>query len=458
MKTHRYDGSRLKRVLASMVTDQTVCSRIAAQWKGDGLFDSAYANLVGRWCVEHLQRFGTPPNGQLVSQLERWVSKVKPDDKVQQLVERLVREVQNEVKKGEQANTEYMIDLADKYLNEVRVRKAVEDAQGELDVGQAEKAYERLTSINRIELGQGSLVKPAEEFDVWRQAFDKTRQPQLFGYPGDLDGFLGRHMTRNHLISFMAPEKTGKTTWLRDASYRALRAKRRVAYFEVGDSDQDEVLLWFGIRAARVPEEAGVIRVPERVNKDGRVKRKQVEHESGISPGAAFKAFKRVCKSSDSFRLSCHPNSSMDVMGIRSMLLDWGREGWVADVVVIDYADILAPPSGIKDLLQQIEVTWKQLRRISQEFHSLVLTATQASAAAYSDKVKTLSKRHFSGRKTKLAEVNGMVGINVSNEDKRRGVTRINWIARRKGYYSETRYCTVAGCMDICNPAIRSIL
>ena len=143
-------------------------------------------------------------------------------------------------------------------------------------------------------------------------------------------------------------------------------------------------------------------------------------------------------------------------MGIFSILRDWAREDWVADVVVIDYADILAPPAGVRDTLDQIDLTWRQLRRMSQEMHALVLTATQASALAYGSKVKGLGKQHFSGRKTKLAHVNGMVGLISNPEDSKKGIIRVNWVVRRRGRFNENSLMPVAGCLDLAAPFIRT--
>ena len=126
------------------------------------------------------------------------------------------------------------------------------------------------------------------------------------------------------------------------------------------------------------------------------------------------------------------------------------------DVVVIDYADILAPPKGVADPLVQIDETWKALRRMSQDFHCLVLTASQSNAAAYGEKQSILGRKHFSGRKTKLAHVNGMIGLNSTEKESVHDIQRWNWVVQRKGKYRESRCCTVVGCLDCGCPSIIS--
>jgi hypothetical protein len=156
-------------------------------------------------------------------------------------------------------------------------------------------------------------------------------------------------------------------------------------------------------------------------------------------------------------RLSCHSNSTISIDGVQSILHDWEREEWVPDVVAIDYADILAPPHGIRETLDQTDETWKRMRRMSQDMHCLVVTASQSNAAAYTAKDNTLGRKHFSGRKTKLAHVNAMIGINCSEADKKLGVMRLNWVVRRNAQFSEQNAVTVAGCLGVANVAMKSL-
>ena len=353
-------------------------------------------------------------------------------------------------------NSDYLIDRANRYFNKVKIRKLQASLEDEMQAGQVETAYNLVLDHTRVELGQGSLVKPAEDYEAWRDAFNPERTRSLFGYPGVLDGFLGSAMVRDSLLAFMAPDKTGKSFVLGDAAVRAVKTRLRCAYFDVGDMTQADILMRLGCRAARKPEKAGTIKLPLSLDAAGKVEFESRTFDNDLTPAEAFKAFKKVCRGKDLFRLSCHPNSSIDVMGIISILRDWAREGWVADVIVIDYADILAPPSGVRDTLDQIDLTWRQMRRMSQELHALVLTATQASALAYGNKVKALGKQHFSGRKTKLAHVNGMIGLNATPEDKRAGILRVNWVVRRRGRYNETSLMPIAGCLDLAAPFIRA--
>jgi hypothetical protein len=77
--------------------------------------------------------------------------------------------------------------------------------------------------------------------------------------------------------------------------------------------------------------------------------------------------------------------------------------------VIIDYADILAPDVDCTrlDKLEQTNRNWQRMRRLSQERHCLVITATQAAATAYDKDSMTL--KDFSDNKKKYAHVTAYV-------------------------------------------------
>ena len=85
-----------------------------------------------------------------------------------------------------------------------------------------------------------------------------------------------------------------------------------------------------------------------------------------------------------------------------------------------------------------------------------MVTATQANAASY--KADLLFMQHFSEDKRKLAHANGIIGINVTAEEKVREVCRLNWVVIRERDMAPTRVVHCAGCLAIGNPAIRTLM
>jgi len=460
VKTSRYEGSDVRRVLAAMIVDTTVCSRIASRWE-EGLFDSPGANLIARWCVNHVEKFNRAPGRAIQPIFEDWSLKAY-DEATSRMIERVLRYVNSERMWDEEDEDgdgaeriapEYVLELADRIFNRSRIRQAIDQAEVELDRGAVGLAFNKLQQLTQVELGPSSVIKPAEDFDAWRKAFDPERQAPLFDYPEGATDFSDS-MGRDCLVAFMGPDKTGKSMFLLDAAVRMLKKRRRVAFFDTGDMTEDDVIMRLGERVARRPRRRCSYNWPI-VGKDGKIELVQKTVRKPLSPQQAFKKFRMMCRRKDLFRLTCYPNSTVDVSGIEDVLRGWEREGWVADAVVIDYADIMAPPKGVRDPLEQVDTTWKQLRRLSQSLHCLVLTATQSNAAAYRENKGMLSRRHFSGRKTKLAHVTGMIGLNQSMEDKGRGLVKLNWVVRRHGGFSDRAFAEIFGCYEVSCPVLR---
>lgn len=456
MKVKRHDGGDLKLVLAGMATDPVVCARIASQWDGE-LFDDEDANLVAGWIVRHMKSYGQPPNGRLRGIFDEWASGPGVDEDRARAIESKLEAISREHERTSgPVDPRYVLDRAGAYFSKVRLKRRWEEVEAELDRGDVGAAYSKMTGTSRVELGAGSVVKLSEDYEAWREALDEERERPLLAYSGDLDWFLGPATTRESLLAFMGPDKSFKSFWIMDAGFRALRAGCRVAMFECGDLPRAEIMGRMAARFAKRPIKAMKYRVPASVDEEGKIEWKLKETTDRLSPGAVFKLVRKACRGRDVFRLSCHPTETLDVHGLESVLRDWARDGWVADVVLIDYADIMAAPKGVKETLDQIDKTWKGLSRIRQEFHCLVVTGTQSSALAYSNKSRVLGRQHFSGRKTKLAEVTGMIGLSVTDEGRKNCVTGLNWIVRRSGRVSEKRQVMVAGCLDIGNPAMKT--
>jgi hypothetical protein len=218
-------------------------------------------------------------------------------------------------------------------------------------------------------------------------------------------------------------------------------------------------------KAARVPtfSKAGVT-IPlsikrSRDEQTATVKHNVVDFDNDLSWQKAWKKgqqiVKRRIRSQEPYlRLAVYPNDSISAKGIEGELKQLVRESWVPDVVAIDYADNLLPPEGEREHRHQVNRTWKQLRAISQTFHCLLITATQADAKGAEAWI--ITRRHFSEDKRQDAHVTAMFALNQTEEEKEEGITRLNWNERREEFFNPYRCVYVAGCLDIGAPAIKS--
>lgn len=144
------------------------------------------------------------------------------------------------------------------------------------------------------------------------------------------------------------------------------------------------------------------------------------------------------------FKLSTYANNTLTINQIRAKLDIWEKEdGFVPDLIVIDYADLIVPETRTEFRHQQNEI-WKGLRRLSQEKgQPLVITATQSDADSYEKGRLRLS--NFSEDKRKYGHATAFYGLNQDpkGREKRFGIMRINELLLREDEFDVAREVTI---------------
>ncbi|MDR2170549.1 MAG: hypothetical protein LBP59_10440 [Planctomycetaceae bacterium] len=244
------------------------------------------------------------------------------------------------------------------------------------------------------------------------------------------------------------------TFMLLDVAWRAVLQRRRVAFFEIGDMSQNQIMLRLMQRVTKRPRRRGYYSFPTclEVDRKRNVITDPVQEyfEFGLDVEDALSACNELAIDRGLLRLSVHANSTVSVLTLESVLDSWERVGWTPDVIVIDYADLLIPVDSRLEKRHQVDETWRRLRGLSQVRHCLIITATQADAASY--KTKVLDKSNFSESKTKLAHATGIIGINATPQERDQSVRRLNWIVRREGSYNELDMLYIAGSLAVACP------
>lgn len=462
MKTEKRAGGLLARkVLLGLATDASVCASIAPLWDGKG-FSSRWENLFAGWAIKHYLKYGKPVGRDIGGYYDRWCEKNRDED-VQDAVARLVEAVSSTVKSKQKAGSpEFLIDAAQELLNRTKLDQLREEVQAKIAHGDVDEAMEAVQKFRRVEIGAGAPIQLFKGGSVVKAAFDNISEVLVKWPQPALRQFFGTAFARGEFVCFMAGEKTGKSFMLQEVAYQAITQGNNVAFFEVGDQTKSQIIRRFAARAAERPSKAdtgfkmptGL--VPGDAGDAPKLSYKVRRYEKEMTAGEAHTAFKALGKKhgSDSLQLSVHPNSSITALQIGHILQEWARDGWVADVVVVDYSDILAPLNGSAETRDQINATWKALRGLGQKLDCCMVTATQADAASY--KAHTLGRTNFSEDKRKYAHVTAMFGINRTEAEYDQGLMRLNCILARDLEFSSERCVFVAPCFAVANPCVFS--
>ena len=466
MQIETRDGSQERHILCSLVLNDHVLGRIAPHFTGNEL-STKWGNIVASWCVNHWKKYSKAPRTTINSIYRKWRLKDHGEE-TNKLMEMALEAISEEAENSsaDYTNSDYLIDQTIDYFNFVKAQKHRQEVEAALDQGNTQEALSYIANFRPVELSeQAGSDLFLDEAEV-RDTFETSMLDPLVMYGGPLGRFLNPFLVRDAFVAFVGPEKSCKSFFLQDLAYRAMTQRNRVAYFEVGDMSRRQVKRRLLVRASGHPIHADrwphTIKYPVRITRGdeiARVESKELTFNKPLNADKAWqsclKVMSQTVKSKRSFfRLSVHPNSSINVDGIRSILDGWIKEGWIPDVVVIDYLDILAPPAGRMDRREAIDLTWKQLRSLTTELHVLVAGATQANADSYTR--KTIDRRNFSESKTKNAHVTGLFGLNQTTEEKEEGTIRVNIMEGRDREFSPRRCVHVASCLALGNPAVVS--
>lgn len=468
MKVKKVKAQDERAILIGMLVNDFVLSRIAPQWGIEGLFRNNWANLIGSLSIKFFNKYSQAPRLSFPSYFEKWRDYKQRDPVAVEMMESFLADLQDDYDEYEKdLNPEYILDVATRHFNKVKLEKKLEEVQDALDTEDTEAALNEIESYRKLDFSSAAGVDVFRDSDAMREAFEESIDP-LIKYPGALGKFFGSELARDSLVGILAPEKRGKSFWVADIAWMGARQQRKVAFFAIGDMSRNQMLRRFGIRAAAWPKHKGLIKFPISIEHEGRFNDPaEVEFEEryfkrGIAWQDAKKAYDKIVKrtkiNDTLFQLKVYPSHQASVRTIRNDLKKWERdEGWIPDVIAIDYADLLdVSIYGYNDIRKAIDRSWADLRGLSQETHSLVVTPTQAASTGYADKL--LDMGDFSESKGKNAHVTAMFGINQSAKEKSLQYSKLNWIVRREEDFDTRRCVFVAECRALGRIAVKSVL
>lgn len=464
MQVENRNTNDVRRVLIAMVLDRYVIAKVSAiasaRKTEEGLFNSPWANLVAGWAIKHYEKYGEPIGKHIQVRFESWSGKGQRDPDTIKAVERLLSGLSKESSTSSLKSSEFLVDMAEALFQRVALERMARQVLAHVEVGNVEKAKAVYQSwampVATVDITDPFTLTAEDYEDI----ITANSNDVLLEYEQALNTFYQDTFSRDSFVAYLGPEKRGKSFHLMDVVVRGVQQNRRVAYFEVGDMSKRQVLRRMASRITGKPWKPGEFKLPRAIHtEDGSYEIEcdtvNLEPMSGAEVARAFSRLKKKAGLQDNLlRLSCHPNSSITIEQIRSTTLAWSLQGWTPDLIVIDYADILAPISGHAETRDQINETWKRMRRMSQELHCCVVTATQADAASYS--AERLDMTNFSEDKRKFAHVTAMIGINQKEKEKSDQVQRLNYLVLRDSEFTSEKTVFIGNALKIAHPTVCS--
>jgi len=509
MKDVQIDEFIERKICIGLIVSTDYIREVFLHWSSN-LLESSFARVLSSWCFDYFNQYGKAPKQDIES---IYTAKLKTglSKDIAEAIDLLLRSLSNEYERS-QFNLQYLLDQTKAYLRQRNLLQHTEKIQEAIKEGNITEAENLAFGYSSVAIQNNQSIDPFSQ-DIRSQvkaAFQERGIP-LIRFSKALGDMMNRELVRGAFIAFMGAEKRGKSFLLIDLALRAVRSGSNVVFFQAGDMTEAQQLRRISIYLAKRSDEVRYCKgmwIPtidcllhqtdecEIENREEIIDRifkpkEEITYDNLVQAAMHFKDHK-TCRNCDRlvgtpwlewrpetqpltwqqaykvlrlfgkkfgsrFHLSTYPNEMLNIAEIKSLLSAWERrDGFVPDVIIIDYADILAPDPDFSrvDFRQQQGKIWQRLRSLSEEKHCLVITATQIKAAGY--KKDLLSMADFSEDKRKFAHVTAMYGLNQTPEEKRIGVMRINELVVREADFDSLRPVTVLQRLQIGRPVLGS--
>jgi hypothetical protein len=451
MRRRKVDSKIEQKILTALIMSKEFLGQ-AVQILDLTLIEAEHFRTVAAWCVDYYHAYNKAPEEGIETIYHGWVEAQEEATEEMDAIHDFLEALSEDYEGAESQNIPHLLDQLAEFMRRKKLQAARDTLDYALHNGDTTAAEQAILEYRGVSTEETAGVAPLNDPEAWERTYAESQKP-LFEFPGDAGRFLNPALTRDSLIGIQGPEKRGKTWWCLEFVIRALRARRRVAFFQVGDLSEAQILRRLAVRLVNRPLNrtmCGQIRIPrdimppEDAEDELDVEYRVRDYPRPITKNATLEAIKKFSKANGMsnqgppfLKVGIFSNSSINVRGLDGVLEKWEAfDGFVPDVIVIDYADILAAEDPKKQARDQVNDTWKALRRLSQDRHALVIAPTQADAGSYD--IETQSMKNFSEDKRKLAHVTGMLGLNQTSQEKTAQVMRLNWIVLRESPFNSS--------------------
>lgn len=431
-----------RKILIGLITSTTYAKKIRRVWDGM-LIESATGRMMCQWAIDYFDQYGKAPGIQIEDIFYARLKEGLDKEIAEEIEEELLPDLSDEYEK-DGMDVDFLIAETVKHLNANKLLRLTEQINNLVETGtgsmqerlkQAEQLRNEYTPISLDRDDSVDLSDP-EALRSIRRAFSKASEPVVY-FPKQLGKFWNSQFVPGAFVSFLAPEKRGKTFLLLEIAMRAAKQGKRVAFFQAGDMNEAEQLKRIGVYLTRrsylekyCKEHWQVVRdckfnqsnsckKPERecdfspfdelmdgvIDGKSRDLKELIEaYEANIDykPCCDCKAFetdkigkpwlKKVLavepieykdveqavikffqKYRRQFRLSTHANGSLSVNDITNILNNWEANDGFIPELIVVDYADLLVPSIKTEFRHQQNQIWKDLRKLSQTPRNSIL-------------------------------------------------------------------------------------
>jgi hypothetical protein len=435
---------------------------------------NSFAKIICFWCIDYFKQYGKAPQGHIKDiYLVESESGMGKEDK--EIIGDFLTKLSSQFVENPIINSDYLRDIAFAYFRKRELQIRTEQAKKYLEVDKIEEAEDQFSKYKKIAYQTSGWFNPFDSKELI-EVFDAEDQ-DVFLLPGALGQIVGP-IERDWFVAILAPFKRGKTWMLQEMAVRAAFQNLRVVFVSLEMKKKNikerlyKRITGFGSKTGEdsflfptfdcVHNQIGDCVREERTNRvqlcESVHEKPEFDLEMDYRPcvycrtnmipdyrvGTWFevlevpkfnmKGTRRKLKAvelmyGDNFRFICYPRFLAGIPDIRrDLYILEQHEGFIPDIIIVDYADILKPDNP-GDKRNQIDDIWKNLASLAAERHCIVFTASQGTRSSiYKSDMNQDDLAEWIG---KLAHVDIFIGLNQSPDEKESKVIRANLLVHR---------------------------
>lgn len=478
-------NSEEEKILTGLIMSDKIC-RDTLQLIKKETFQNPYAQIVSKWIIDYYKQYRKAP-GRIIQDIYNTESQNLREEESEFIGAFLTR-LSEEFEEQDRLNEDYLIDKSILFFKQRALKNISEKIDSYIEIGKVYDAEKTLLSYRQISKDTSKFIDPFSEDEVKKYFEDLNNNVnKMFRMPGALGQLIGDY-ERGTLVGVMGPAKRGKSYFLMEIAYQAFLERYKVIFVSLemnsfkmkrrflkrvtafGDETKEYLYPCFDCYKNQIDSCSKSIRTNQgRLRDEKDEKPPEFDATLAYVPCVAcrgrkdflvdtwFTMIKRPKQTlnnsrkiiqglrqmySENFRLICYPKFSANVSNIKMDIeaLEF-EEGFIPDVIVIDYADILAPEDSRIIGRDRYDETWKMFGNLADIRKALVVTASQTNRASFDKKNVTQTDAAEDIRK--IANVDMMIALNQLPEEKRQGFMRVSVAVGRDDDFDQFKTCTI---------------
>ncbi len=456
---------------------------------------SNFAKRVCGWALEYYTNYDKPAKQHIKDIFEIERENISSEEAA--IIEAFLTKLSIQYTEEQEINEDYFIDKAIEFFKRREVEIIHTRLSKFVETGKFEDAEKEIVEYKKVSKAVSAWHNPLSEESIQRVFEDEGEG--ILHIPGKLGRFIGR-IDRGWLISIVGKFGTGKSWYMQEFGVFGVLSHLKVASFslEMNEKNMDKRLLMrlsaFAEREGQVimpcfdcaANQQGVCELPQRTNhlplfSSGMSNLPKFRPDMEYKPCTACRSlhyleqpdiyqitswfrttnlkefsYRNVFQSvkefkemwGNNFRSLCYPRFSATLSDIKRDLdlLDY-TEGFIPDVIIIDYAGIIRPEKFYSDKYLSLDDIWMELAGIAEERHCVVITGSQVNRGELSK--NTIENEGLAGWIGQAAHVDKSYALNQTKSEKERGIVRLSRLKERHEKANDNEICLVIQNLDI---------